>query len=809
MYQNHKNGLTCYCLHNHTADTLCSEASNEVTQKSIAIAALTPRVTPKHLNNGLIGIENLGNTCYMNASLQALVHIKLLRDYFLLNFYSNDINVRNKHGYQGKLVHAYAKLVNDFWYCEEETLSPNDFYGVVSDCKEQFAGNEQHDASEFLNFLIDGLSEDLCHVTNKQYIMQPDSDDRPDAELADIWWENYQKYASSAILALFRGQYKSIKKCSGKCNYSSARYEPFTVLQVPIFARGNRQVIINTLTHSLIHVLTHSLYKVSIEECMSKFTEVEKMKEIICPICKKNNKLSNSISIWRPPPVLVVQLKRFQFDHISHRKLTNKVVFPLTDFDISSFLAPSKLDGVTHDSRSKYTYDLYSTVNHYEDTREGGHYKATWKSLRAEQAGSVLSVVDDDNDDTWYCFDDDNLVTKLDKKMIISESVYLLFYVRKDIQGKTVSEVIPVAEKSRHEPIDNDDSDELEEENVCDSEERSQDNEAVVASDGQVKKRMKNKGSTDDEATLLRETKNKKAKADNAKSATATSIEKSENNAVVEALPLPVKRSTESARNNAKQKSAPNTKKSKTAMASTEDDKSKAAAVDPVSNTKDIESNTVTVAAVDSMLSKASKEITQKSTAKTAASDGNSTKSKATIGSSTAKSGNITAHAPVNKIKKRQQIVQNELDDEQVSKPQESSESYNNLYDGTRSGVGSYDDNMQRDRHWDSYGARRGSRLDATETRYGELSSQTECRHFRDRKYCSYGDTCKFYHNARDVSRSLDTYVHGDGYYEGRQCDSHRDSYYYSNISRNDRGIDARARDKVSSDLRDLVGHNK
>ena len=191
---------------------------------------------------------------------------------------------------------------------------------------------------------------------------------------------------------------------------------------------------------------------------MVKFAEVEKMEDTVCPTCIKRNKvnkMSKSLSIWRPPPVLVVQLKRFQFDHISHRKLTNKVDFPLTDFDISSFLAPSKLDEVNRDSSIKYTYDLYSTVHHV-GALGGGHYVATCKSLRAEQAGSGPSAAGDDNDDTWYCFNDAELVSKLDKEMISSASAYLLFYVRKDIQGKTVSEVIPVAEKSRHEPVDND-----------------------------------------------------------------------------------------------------------------------------------------------------------------------------------------------------------------------------------------------------------------------------------------------------------------------------------------------------------------
>lgn len=38
---------------------------------------------PKKVEVGQIGLANLGNTCYMNASLQCLSNIRRLRDYFL------------------------------------------------------------------------------------------------------------------------------------------------------------------------------------------------------------------------------------------------------------------------------------------------------------------------------------------------------------------------------------------------------------------------------------------------------------------------------------------------------------------------------------------------------------------------------------------------------------------------------------------------------------------------------------------------------------------------------------------------------
>jgi hypothetical protein len=93
-----------------------------------------------------------------------------------------------------------------------------------------------------LAFLLDGLSEDLNRIHgNKPYTINPDSAGRPDQELADIWWENHLKRDRSVIQALFTGQFKSVMNCS-QCGHTSASFEPFTFLTVPIPEDGFRVV---------------------------------------------------------------------------------------------------------------------------------------------------------------------------------------------------------------------------------------------------------------------------------------------------------------------------------------------------------------------------------------------------------------------------------------------------------------------------------------------------------------------------------------------------------------------------------------
>lgn len=213
-----------------------------------------------HAKAARVGLDNLGNTCYLNASLQALFHTKHLVDYFLSRVHMDDINVDSKFGYNGKLAYSFGKLIQQIYALSPHSsleakanysrlhISPRSFINQLCSIHKEFAGNRQHDAQELLAFLLDGLSEDLNLVDTKPYTEQPDSDGREDKELAEIWWENHLKRDLSIIQALFMGQFKSVMTCA--CGHASARFEPFSFLAVPIPEEYKRVMVCESSQYS-------------------------------------------------------------------------------------------------------------------------------------------------------------------------------------------------------------------------------------------------------------------------------------------------------------------------------------------------------------------------------------------------------------------------------------------------------------------------------------------------------------------------------------------------------------------------------
>ncbi|VVA35066.1 PREDICTED: ubiquitin carboxyl-terminal hydrolase [Prunus dulcis] len=195
---------------------------------------------------GLTGLQNLGNTCFMNSAIQCLVHTPEFARYFRED-YHQEINWQNPLGMVGELALAFGELLRKLWAPGRTPVAPRPFKTKLARFAPQFSGYNQHDSQELLAFLLDGLHEDLNRVKHKPYIKSRDADGRPDEDVADEYWANHIARNDSIIVDVCQGQYKSTLVCP-ICNKVSVTFDPFMYLSLPLQSTTTRTMTVTVFT---------------------------------------------------------------------------------------------------------------------------------------------------------------------------------------------------------------------------------------------------------------------------------------------------------------------------------------------------------------------------------------------------------------------------------------------------------------------------------------------------------------------------------------------------------------------------------
>ncbi|PLB39169.1 mRNA-binding ubiquitin-specific protease UBP3, partial [Aspergillus candidus] len=357
------------------ADVLTS-LGVDVSQYSDKVAFLEPR-----------GLVNTGNMCYMNSVLQILVSC--------VPFYQflDHIGRRASHSFQSDfpMIDAMIMFMKEFRVIDaaqtEEQLKlrlkPNELEEYGDSFTPEFAyqvirqlprfrdmrRGHQQDAQEFLGFLLEEMHEECARAAKdvpptKVDESLPDAEaSAADGESGDGWLEvgHKQKAAvtrssghitlESPITRIFGGKIRSEFKVPG--NKTSVTLEPYQSLQLDI---GSPHI------HNIV-------------DALKGLTKPESIQGDFNSPRGPNVTATKQVFIENLPPVLILHLKRFQYDSVTNgtQKIWKRIGYPL-DLEIPREVFPSNKRNIMMAQGGLPKYRLMGVIYHHGKNASGGHY---------------------------------------------------------------------------------------------------------------------------------------------------------------------------------------------------------------------------------------------------------------------------------------------------------------------------------------------------------------------------------------------------------------------------------------------------
>ncbi|PRP87113.1 ubiquitin carboxyl-terminal hydrolase 33 [Planoprotostelium fungivorum] len=396
------------------------------------------------IHPGLCGLQNLGNTCYMNSALQALSNSQPLSRLFLENSF-NSLRPSGPHRKltppEPLLSESYSNLVRLLWTSTLRSVPPAEFLRAVTKINPFFRGYQQQDSQELLRFALDRMHEELSVTVET----------------------TEGRESKSVIRDIFGGQLLSTVKCL-QCEKVSYKEDSFYDISVSIPSDAmlerlqkdipeislNQTGFFSTITGFL--GLTRRTLE--LRDCLHAFCAREYLygsNQYNCEHCKAKTDGEKMFKILKLPEILCIHVKRFRYDSYFSSKLSDHVRFPLRNLSMETFCCSeqerkgfeafreeeirketakkaekggievdqSQVKIVREDPRSSgFTYDLIALINHTGGLG-GGHYVSYCKG-----------------EEEWNLYDDSR-VSSASESQVENTEGYILFYRRQFTQARS------------------------------------------------------------------------------------------------------------------------------------------------------------------------------------------------------------------------------------------------------------------------------------------------------------------------------------------------------------------------------------
>ena len=336
------------------------------------------------------GLNNVGLTCYMNSTLQCLLHIPELTNFFVnsYNEFSNkNEKIIQKTETKGKISKEYKALLTEIFsnsrnfFGFDSSVSPKKFNDLISRLNPQFSKYQSNDAKDLIIYLLQEMHEELNYFGGKKLQKIPQCNQLDESDSFKFFYEVNSKMNFSIISYLFWGIVKQTTICK-VCKSTLFNFQYFQYLSFPLYRYANTKFNIYKGLKDYIA-----------EEILSGDNQ------FYCQKCQNLRDAKIFSKIYYTSPYLLINLDYGK----------NKIYIP-KEIDYGSIIILSK--EFLEIKAGEITYNLIAVSSHIGSSGNSGHYITYCRDIKS---------------DSWYKFNDSS-VSKCDFENTKEYSPYLLLF---------------------------------------------------------------------------------------------------------------------------------------------------------------------------------------------------------------------------------------------------------------------------------------------------------------------------------------------------------------------------------------------